>query len=178
MMDNKRNPHIRRSIRLKEFDYSNPWWYYVTICTHTRNNLFGKVINAQMRLNEFGKIVEEEWLKTEEIRKNVDLDYYVVMPNHFHGILIINSRDTARCVPTNENRKFGEMIPGSLPVIIRSFKSAVTKRINELRKKTDSPVWQKNYYEHIIRNEKDLFFTRRYIELNPLKWELDEYYKN
>ena len=178
MMDNKRNPHIRRSIRLKEFDYSNPWWYYVTICTHTRNNLFGKVINAQMRLNEFGKIVNEEWLKTEEIRKNVDLDYYVVMPNHFHGILIINSRDTARCVPTNGNRKFGEMIPGSLPVIIRSFKSAVTKRINELRKKTDSPVWQKNYYEHIIRNEKDLFFTRRYIELNPLKWELDEYYKN
>jgi len=178
MMDNKRNPHIRRSIRLKEFDYSNPWWYYVTICTHTRNNLFGKVINAQMRLNEFGNIVEEEWLKTKVIRKNVDLDYYVVMPNHFHGILIINSRDTARCVPTNENRKFGEMIPGSLPVIIRSFKSAVTKRINELRKKTDSTVWQKNYYEHIIRNEKDLFFTRRYIELNPLKWELDEYYKN
>ena len=178
MMDNKRHPHIRRSIRLKEFDYSNPWWYYVTICTNTRNNLFGKVINAQMRLNEFGNIVEEEWLKTTVIRKNVDLDYYVVMPNHFHGILIINSRDTARCVPTNENRKFGEMIPGSLPVIIRSFKSAVTNRINELRKKTDSPVWQKNYYEHIIRNEKDLFFTRRYIELNPLKWELDEYYKN
>jgi hypothetical protein len=71
----------------------------------------------------------------------VDLDYYVVMPNYFHGIIIIESRDTARCVPTNDKRKFGEMIPGSLPVIVHSFKSAVTKRINEVRNKTALPVW-------------------------------------
>lgn len=128
-----------------------------------------------MILNKYGKVVEEEWLKTKEIRNNVNLDYYVIMPNHFHGILIIEGRDTARCVPTDETRKFGKMIPGSLSSIIRSFKSAVTKRINEMRNKPGSPVWQKNYYEHILRNEQDLYFTRKYIELNPspreINWE-------
>ena len=167
----------RKSIRLKEFDYSNPGWYYVTICTHKRRNLFGKINNGKMLLNKFGMIVESEWLRTPELRNNVELDYYVIMSNHFHCILIINRRDTARCVPTNQNRKFGQMIPGSLPGIIRSFKSAATKRINELRKNNKSPLWQKNYYEHIIRDNKDLFFIRKYIEQNPFKWELDEYYR-
>ena len=82
-----------------------------------------------MTLNKFGSIVEEEWLNTEKLRNTIELDYYIIMPNHFHGIPIINSRDTARCVPTNEKRKFGEMFPSSLPVIVRSFKSAVTKTI-------------------------------------------------
>lgn len=176
MTNRNLNQHNRRSIRLKEFDYSTPWWYYITICTYNRKNLFGQIINGKMILSELGIIVEEEWLNTEKLRNNVELDYYIIMPNHFHGIPIINSRDTARCVPTNEKRKFGEMIPGSLPVIVRSFKSAVTKRINELRNSPGEPVWQKNYYEHIIRNENDLNNIRSYIELNPLKWEIDEYY--
>ena len=83
--------HHRRSIRLKEYDYTNPNWYYVTICTKDKVCCFGKVKNGKMILNDYGKIVEEEWLKTKEIRKNIDLDYYVVMPNHFHGIIIIES---------------------------------------------------------------------------------------
>ena len=170
--------HHRRSIRLKEYDYTNPNWYYVTICTYNRNNIFGEVKNGKAILNEFGKIVDEEWLRTKEIRNNIDLDCHVIMPNHFHGILIIESRDTARCVPTkeNENRKFGELQRGSLSAIIRSFKSAITKRINELRKSPNKEVWQKGFYEHIIRNETDLFNIRKYIELNPLQWEIDEYY--
>jgi len=166
----------RSSIRLRKYDYTEPNWYYITICTHDRENIFGKIQRSKMILNEFGKIVDEEWLKTKEIRKNIDLDYYVIMPNHFHGIIIIESRDTARCVPTNENRAFGQIQPGSLGAIVRSFKSAVTKRINEIREKPGSSVWQRNYYEHILRNEMDLYFTRRYIELNPLKWEIDKYY--
>ena len=131
-----------------------------------------------MVLNYYGNIVDEEWFKTKELRKNIDLDYYVIMPNHFHGIMIIESRDTARCVPTkvNENRKFGEMQPGSLSAIIRSFKSAATKRINEIRKIKGDLIWQKGFYEHIIRNENDLYNIRKYIELNPLQWEIDEYY--
>ena len=168
--------HHRRSIRLKEYDYSEPNWYYVTICSYDKKNIFGKIQRSKMILNKFGKIVEEEWLKIKEIRKNIDLDYYVIMPNHFHGIIIIESRDTACCVPTDEYRTFRKMQPGSLGAIIRSFKSAVTKRINEIRNNPGSPVWQRNYYEHILRNEMDLYFTRRYIELNPFKWELDEYY--
>jgi len=79
-------------------------------------------------------------------------------------------------VPTDEYREFGKMQPGSLSAIVRSFKSAATKRINEMHKDSSKSIWQSNYYEHIIRNERDLFFIRRYIELNPVKWELDEYY--
>ncbi len=135
----------RRSIRLKEYDYTEPNWYYITICSYNKKNIFGMIFKNKMIFNKFGKIVEEEWLKTKEIRKNIDLDYYVVMPNHFHGIMIIESRDTARCVPTDEHRTFGKIQPGSLGAIIRSFKSAVTKRINEIRDKPGSPVWQRNY---------------------------------
>jgi len=178
----KYNPeeHHRKSIRLKEYDYSEPNWYYVTICTFDRKNLFGKIKNSKMVLSSYGKIVSEEWLRTKELRKNIDLDDYVIMPNHFHGILIIERRDTARCVPTkvNDNRKFGEMQPGSLSVIVRSFKSAVTKRIDEIRKNNKGLIWQKGCYEHIIRNETDLFNIRKYIELNPLQWEIDQYYQN
>ncbi|MCU0332044.1 MAG: hypothetical protein MUC75_01575 [Ignavibacteriaceae bacterium] len=96
-----------------------------------------------IRLKEFEIIVQEEWLKTELLRENIELDHYVIMPNHFHEIPIINSRDTARCVPTDENRKFGVMIPGSLPVIIRSFKSAVIKRINEYEIHLEYPSGRK-----------------------------------
>ncbi len=139
--------HHRRSIRLKEYDYTNPNWYYITICTYDRKNLFGEIKNTKMILNEYGKIVEDEWLRIKEIRKNIDSDCHVIMPNHFHGILIIERRDTARCVPTkvNENRNFGEIHPGSLSAIIRSFKSAVTKRINELRKSPSKDVWQRGF---------------------------------
>ncbi|NWF89291.1 MAG: transposase [Ignavibacteriaceae bacterium] len=178
----KYNPEERhrKSIRLREYDYSEPNWYYVTICTYDRKNLFGDIKNSKMVLNDFGKFVNEEWLRTKELRKNIDLDEYVIMPNHFHGILIIERRDTARCVPTsiNDKRKFGEMQPGSLSAIIRSFKSAVTKRINELKNVQGKEVWQKGFYEHIIRNEHDLYNIRKYIGLNPFKWEIDEYYQS
>lgn len=188
----KYNPkeHHRKSIRLKEFDYSTPGWYYITICTHDHANLFGKISNSKMHLNKFGLIADKCWKEIPKHFLNTELDYYVIMPNHIHGNIIINysinsredtRRDTACCVPTDnnadENRKFGKMTSGSLPVIVRSFKAAVSREINQLRKASGKSIWQRNYYEHIIRNERDLYNTRKYIELNPLKWELDEYYK-
>ena len=168
--------HHRKSIRLREYDYTNPNWYYITICSYKKKNLFGRVKKNRMILNKYGNIVEECWKAIPKHFKHTSLDYYVIMPNHFHGIIVIESRDTACCVPTVENRKFGEMLSGSLSVIVRSFKSAVTKRINELRKDNSKLIWQRNFYEHILRNEKELFFIRTYIENNPLKWEPDEYY--
>ena len=166
----------RKSTRLKDYDYTTPWWYYVTICTHCHKNLFGEIKNRRMILSDFGYVVEEEWLKTKELRDYIDLDYYIIMPNHFHGILINESRDKARLVPTNE-RRFGKPIPNSLSSIIGSFKSAVSKKINKIRKSPGVKVWQAGFYDHIIRNDLDLFRIRKYIKNNPLKWELDEYYK-
>jgi len=144
-----------------------------------------------MVLNELGKIVEEEWLRTKEIRNNVDLDYYVIMPNHMHGNIIINSRgelNSPKKINLTSNNESGRIqyAPAndkfkspsqSLGAIIRGFKSAVTKRIRDFTGDPEIKIWQRNYYEHIIRNDFDLQNIRNYIELNPLKWELDEYYK-
>ncbi len=180
----KYNPekHRRQSIRLKNFNYSQSSVYFVTICTHSHECVFGEIMNGEMHLNENGRIVDIEWAKTNDKRDNVVLDTYVVMPNHFHGIVILidTCKGTARCAPATKTcigrnyRKFGKMISGTLPAIIRSFKSAVTKHINELRSEQGVPVWQRNYYDHIIRNEKELNKIREYIINNPLKWELDK----
>ena len=169
--------HHRKSIRLKGYDYTNPNWYYVTICTYDKKKIFGEVENGKMILNKFGKIVEEEWIKTKEIRKNVDLDYYIIMPNHFHGIIIneSNNKDVVgairRIAPTKERITLQS---GSLGALIGQFKSKVTKRIRF--EGIPEFKWQRNYYEHIIRNDHDLYNIRTYIQNNPLKWELDDYY--
>lgn len=131
-------------------------------------------------MNDIGKIVEEEWLKTKEIRLNVDLDYYVIMPNHFHGILIINNVETSRW-DVSQTKESGhrpvstQLKPNSLGSIIGQFKSICTKRIHKMG--FDHFQWQPRFYDHIIRNEADLRRIRNYIQKNPLKWELDEYYK-
>jgi putative transposase len=175
-MTHKSDKLHRHSIRLRDYDYSQEGAYFVTICTHNKESIFGDVVNGKMQLNEYGHLVEAEWLKTANIRDNIELDAFVIMPNHFHGILAIVdncSRGTARCAPTFANRQFGKIMSASLPAIVRSFKSAVTRRINELRSASNMPVWQRNYYEHVIRNEDDLAEIREYITNNPQKWDLD-----
>ncbi|MBM4176972.1 MAG: transposase [Ignavibacteria bacterium] len=165
------------SARLEGWDYSTPWWYYITINIKDHVCRFGEVHNGKMILNELGKIVEHEWMKTADIRKNVELDYYVIMPNHIHGIIILNEnnncRDVARNVSTIKN-KFSEISPksNSLSAIIRSFKSAVTK--NAHKNGYVSFQWQSRFYDRIIRNANELFRIRKYIEQNPLKWEIEK----
>jgi REP element-mobilizing transposase RayT len=165
--------HKRHSFRLKEYDYTQEGIYFVTICTFQREFLLGAVENEKMVVNYIGMIVEEEWLKTPILRSHVSLDTFVVMPNHFHGIIAIipTGRGTTRRTPTTE--RFGKPVACSLPTIIRAFKSATTKRINEMRGTPGQPLWQRNYYEHIIRSEGELMNARDYIVMNPLRWCLD-----
>jgi len=146
----------------------------VTICTKDRECLFGEIVDGKITLNEYGQVVIDEWLRTGEVRKNVELDAFVVMPNHFHGILLLidDGRGTARRAPTVE--QFGKPAVGSLPTIIRSFKSAATKNINQIRNTPGLSLWQHNYYEHIIRSEGELNRLREYIQNNPMQWEMDE----
>ena len=169
--------HHRRSIRLKGYDYTQPGAYFITLCTHDRAHLFGEVVDGEMRLNEWGEIVRDEWFKTAQVRPYVQLrdDEFVVMPNHIHGIIWIvgdvGVGATRRVAPTTPRGP----APQSIGAIIGQFKSAVTKRMNELRNTPGALVWQRNYYEHIIRNERALNAIRQYIEENPLRWELDRY---
>lgn len=119
--------HHRRSIRLKGYDYSRAGAYFITICTYNKECILGNVINSEMQPNEYGMIIENEWVKTAEIRSNIIIDKYMAMPNHVHGIIIIldDGRDTGHRVPTCE--QFGRPTSNSIPTIIRSFK-AVTKK--------------------------------------------------
>jgi len=191
----------RRSLRLPAYDFSLPGRYFVTICTHGGVCLFGNIVDAEMRMNELGKIVAEEWVHSKQIRAEIELDEWVVMPNHFHGIVVITDgrrgdRPVARpqtttktspaavavggrtpFAPTGSN--VGRILrpkgpkPLSLSSFIAGFKSSVTKRVNEFRKTPGLVVWQRNYYEHIIRTDDDLNKVREYVSLNPLKWAQD-----
>jgi len=188
----------RRSIRLKEYDYSQAGYYYITICTHNREHLFGAIENGVMRHNDIGTIALNEWTRTPEMRPNISLDAFVVMPNHLHGIIVINgvigddSRNgnsinngdsflrtgTVHRAPT-ENlvyEQFGKPTSNTIPTIIRGFKAAVTKQVNILRGTPGEPVWQRNYYEHTIRDDQSHYSITEYIKKNPLRWEEDDYY--
>ena len=160
----------RRSIRLQYFDYTNPGMYYITICVKHELDIFGKVKNGQMILNKYGQIAKSEWVKTNTIRKNMSIGEYIIMPDHIHGIIIINNkcRGTVHRAPTYE--KFGKPVSNSVPTIIRYYKGAVTKRINILRNTVGAIIWQRNYYEHIIRNKNEYYTIRQYIIDNPKNW--------
>jgi putative transposase len=163
--------HHRRSIRLKEYDYSQAGAYFVTIVTWQWEYLFGEIGNGEMILNEIGEIVREEWERTAAVRHNVELGEYVIMPNHVHGILVFVGA-TRRVAPTTTTSQ--TLQPRSLGAIMAQFKSIVTKRINGLQNVSGRPVWQRNYYEHIIRNEREMDRITRYIEANPLRWVDDD----
>ncbi|GAB4457170.1 MAG: transposase [Anaerolineales bacterium] len=171
--------HHRRSIRLKEYDYTQNGAYFVTIVTHQREHLFGRVVNGVMRLNEWGEIARREWFKTAELRPYVALfeDEFVVMPNHTHGIIwnVGALRRNARTGAGAADER-PHVDAGSLGAIVRAYKSAVTYAINAARETRGMVVWQRNYYEHIIRNEADLNRIRNYIINNPLKWADDNLY--
>jgi len=177
---NNRSPQRRRSIRLQGYDYSRAGAYFLTICVQGRECIFGEIVDGEMVLNEYGKIVRDEWIKTGEIRNEIELDEWVVMPNHFHAIVMIPRGDRPVAPTTATVAPATMALPGSRPQSIGSlmsgFKSAVTKRINELRNHPGMKLWQRNYYDHIIRNENELNRIRQYIINNPLNWEIDENY--
>jgi len=167
--------HNRRSIRLPNYNYASDGAYFVTICAHDRNCLFGEIANGQMDLNKNGEIVQTEWIQSAEIRAEIKLDLFVVMPNHFHGIVFLRGDGDFRRGdrPVAPTTKHGPQ-PKSIGALIAGFKSAVTKRINESRQTPGAIVWQRNYYEHITSNDDDLNRIREYIINNPAKWAEDE----
>ena len=168
--------HHRRSIRIKGFDYTDPGAYFITIVTYQRDRIFGNIVDSKMQLNALGVIADECWRAIPEHFPNVELGAHVVMPNHVHGIIVIRAdgnasarRGTIYRAPT---KQFGKPVVGSIPTIIRSFKSAVTRRAG--RELNATGIWQRNYYEHIIRNHEDWDRIHWYIESNPSRWADDK----
>jgi putative transposase len=189
-----REQYHRRSVRREGYDYRDGGMYYVTICTNNRELMFGEIRNGIMGLNEWGCIVADELQKTSILRPYVALDTWIIMPIHVHVILYLedpmylqktsrDGRGVARyapttSAPTDENNHIIGPAAGSLGAIIRSFKSAVTKHINDLRDAPGDPVWQRNFYERIIRKPDELDRIRSYILQNPRNWLTDDEYAN
>ena len=189
-MPDQPNERHRRSIRLKGYDYSQAGAYFVTICADGKECLFGEIESGVMRLNEYGEIVASEWVRSAEVRSEIDCGDFVVMPNHFHGIVHIVgaygntpihehtpiSRDEQKkaysrnkgvlpYAPTSPSRNIGSMV--------RGFKGAASRRINAIRNTPGTPVWQGNYYEHVIRNDDDYNRIAEYVANNPQRWMED-----
>jgi putative transposase len=190
-----RNKYRVETARLVKWDYSTPGFYFVTVCSHERRCMFGEIINGEMRMNDKGRIINDEWIKTFALRCELKQDEFVVMPNHFHAIIRIVEnggfrqricRDVARYVSTtttnnshikNQNPNPQTRIsaippkPNSLAAVIRSFKSAVTNRIHGVG--FVGVVWQPRFYDHIVRDNRELFAIRQYIKNNPAHWSND-----
>jgi len=185
----------RRSIRLKDYDYSQPGAYFVTLVTRSRDCIFGEIQGEGIALSRAGQIVELVW-KLIPNYFPVRLNEWTVMPNHFHGIIVIDGPSIGRGeadgnVPrllqsapfpsaspqrpndTAPNRPAGT-VPGSLGAIMQTFKSMTTYKINALQKTPGGMVWQRNYYEHVIRSEVEWERIRLYIQVNPLRWAEDD----
>ena len=164
------------AIRLKGYNYSNPGIYFITICSKDRSCVFGKIDGRQSVLNEIGLAVEKLWMQIPEHFPDVSLMDYVLMPNHLHGLLCINEKviGTACRASTWGNQaseSFGSPMKGSIPLIIRSLKSASTKYIHQNFKYSGLSFWQPGYYEHVIRNDIELKYTINYIKSNPANWD-------
>lgn len=181
-----KNKYRVKSIRLEGYDYAQDGWYFVTICTKDKECLFGDIINEKMVLNDLGKMAEKYWQEIPVHFPFVNLDEFIIMPNHVHGIIAIDHGDdfitegdlsTRRDVAVQrlyrgDNPQMSKISPksGSLSTIIRSYKSIVTR---ESKKIMNNFAWQSRFYDHIIRNEKSLNKIRQYIIDNPVKWEMD-----
>ncbi len=153
--------HHRRSIRLKGYDYSQAGAYFVTIVTHGRELLFDDPV--------LRRVAETLWQRIPRHFSHVELDAWVVMPDHIHGIIVITTTLPSGDKTAPAERPTGPP-SGSLGAIIGNFKSITARRINRLRKTPGKPIWQRNYYEHIIRDERALKAIRQYIHDNPARW--------
>ncbi len=211
----------RRSIRLPGHDYAGEAVYFVTLCTWEKQNIFGTIKNGIVQLSPFGEIVNSEWLRTPQIRHEILLGAYIIMPNHFHAVVVFvgahggapcrlggeqdpektdsfpeKSLDSTRTLAQGNTAEKGEgsgdglcsskgvrahgraplRVPHSLGSMIAGFKSTTTVQINVMRNTPRAPVWQRNYWEHVMRDEEDWQRIAEYITGNPLKWREDQLY--
>ncbi len=160
-------PH-RRSIRLPNYDYAQPGAYFVTLVTSGREPLFGHIDTTGMHLNANGDVATACWQDLVDHYPNLSLDEFVVMPNHVHGLLFLTDPGRAGYKPAPTERY-------ALPEIVRGFKTFSARRVNELRGTQGIAVWQRNYYEHVVRDDAELDRVREYIRNNPAQWSLDKY---
>lgn len=178
--------HHRRSMRLKKYDYSQAGFYFITICTQNRLHLFGEIVNGEMILNCAGKMIKSQWMELSKRFADIQLYQNIIMPNHFHGIV----RRGEPCVRPNqtiEQRQMGEhkvrpygTLDGTIGRMVQAFKSITTNEyISGVKQngwqRFDKKLWQRSYWEHIIRDENEFNHISQYIIENPIRWGNDKF---
>jgi putative transposase len=173
----------RKNNRLFGYDYSQPGYYFVTICTRNRTESFGEIKNNRMNLNDYGEIAKNTWIDIPNHFSGISLDEFTIMPNHMHGIIVIVGSavnvDGRVNVGGADLRPLHDIQPKTpLSIIIHGFKSSTTRRIRDLQRRgriyASPTIWQRNYYDHIIRSEKSLDQIRNYIRNNIISWSCDK----
>jgi putative transposase len=179
-MGHNQNLPQRRSIRLPDYDYAQPGAYFVTVVAHGHLCIFGNVTDGCVILSDIGKIVEETWREIPKHFSNVTNEHVVIMPNHVHGVIVIDTysvRARHASPVRGESKDYPHGVkPHSLGAIVGSFKSSVTKKIHKMRRFENRMIWHRNYYEHVIRDETDYQRVLDYIETNPQNWQNDPQY--
>jgi len=177
--------HHRRSVRLKGYDYAQPGRYFITICTENRECLFGQITQEAMILNETGRVADACWLAIPDHFPAVVLHYHIVMPNHVHGIIEITGavRDGVGAehllpnfLPLQPQPSFQHPTPRSIGSIVKGFKTGVSKWYRERFGVQERSIWQRNYHEHIIREDASFQRISEYIRTNPARWNKDRFY--
>jgi REP element-mobilizing transposase RayT len=180
---NPKNLPNRQSMRLQGYDYSRPGYYFITICVQNMEHLFGAVVDGKMILNDFGEVASDYWQQIDIRYPNTIIHEHVIMPNHIHGVIeIVNPAPFLGAIHESPLRKGlnpelyrkhrRKML---IPKIIGWYKMNTAKQINLIRKTPGIKLWQRNYYDHIIRNEESLFHIQEYIKNNPRKWDKDRF---
>lgn len=170
--------HHRRSVRLREHDYAAGGTYFVTICTVDRACVFGEVVGDAMRTNAVGRIVEAAWVRTGVIRPEVEIDVFALMPNHLHGLVTILPQEpaaTVGAVGAMGGRGIPERGRRSLASIVAQFKASSTAAVNACRGTPGARLWQRGFYEHVVRDDRSFEAIAGYIVTNPERWQTDEY---
>jgi REP element-mobilizing transposase RayT len=161
----------RKHIRLKNFDYSQAGYYFITICVKNGYELFGEILNSKMNLNEYGNIAKNELLSVPSRYENVQIDKFIIMPNHIHMIVVIHKTERINPFPTRVD----------IPNIIGKYKAGVTRTVGNAFMRSDmmkrNEIWQKRYHDRIIRDEEEYNRIWKYIDENPLNWDNDEYFE-
>ena len=168
----------RKSIRLPGFDYSQPGAYFITVCTRNRASIFGDVTEGKLCLSAAGRLAQAVWKELPQHYPHVHLDAWTVMPNHVHGIAILKSDSVGHVGADSVDHVGAGLKPAptlrhGLPEIVRAFKTFSARRINALQGTAGTALWQRNYYEHVIRDEAALDRIRQYIADNPARWHED-----
>jgi putative transposase len=177
-MPYNRRRHHRRSIRLPQYDYTAAGAYFVTVCVHGGESLLGEVVNETMRLNRLGQIAHDFWRDVPGHFPNTSIDAFVIMPNHLHAIIVI--RELSAVAGGGEKGEGTSPLQGgqvekpALGQTVAYYKYQTTKRINQMRDMPGTPFWQRNYWEHVVRNDGELNRIREYIENNPARWAEDQ----